>query len=250
MLTMPPLPGNAGLARRRPLRTILLAGLGLLCAVATASCAYRGGVDEPVVRRATWFSYLDGGDIRESCGPGTIDRYRLVYNARYNEQVRIYEITGDGAGGGIYIARAINAANLVSFTLGDLQGPWRGERAEARLTPAKMQDFTATLAQSGMFEAPPDGLRLKSWDFYWIASGCHDGEFQFSAWLHPSARWDRLAFPDFLFARDGTGIAVNPPRPVPVLDDFVRGQTEARGGTIRFTLQVDGKGLGGVRTIN
>ena len=247
---MPPHFGNAGPARLRPFRRPLLVGLGLLCALAAASCAYRGGVDEPLVRRATWFSYLDGGDIREACGPGTIDRYRLVYNARYNEQVRSYEVTGDGAGGGIYIARAMNEANLLNLTLDDLQGPWRGQRAEARLTPAEMPEFTAALARSGMFEAPPDGLRLKSWDFYWIASGCHDGEFQFSAWLHPSARWDRLAFPDLLFARDRTGIAVNPPRPVPVLDDFVRGQTEARGGTIRFTLEVDGKGLGGVRTIN
>jgi hypothetical protein len=249
MVPMPPHFRVASRAWRRPCRGRLLAILPLLGGLALASCTYRGGIDEPVARRATWFSYLDGGDIREACGAGTIDRYRLVYNGRYNEQLRSYEVTGDGAGGGIYVARALNAANLASFTLDDLQGPWRWQRAEGRLSPAEMQEFTAKLGESGMFEAPPQGLRLKSWRFYWVASGCRDGVFQFSAWVHPSPRWDRLAFPEFLFARDRTGVAVNPPRPVPVAEDFAKGPADERGATTRFTLEVDGRGLGGLATI-
>lgn len=228
-----------------------LAALAATCGIALSACAYRGGIDEPVARRATWFSYLDGGGIRDSCGPGTIDRYRLVYNGRYQEQIRSYEVTGDGAGGGILIARAIGEANLATFTLDDLQGPWRGTRAERRLSPAEMQELVMRLEQSGLFAAPPDGLRLNSWRFYWVASGCRDGVFQFSAWTHPSARWDAMTFPAFLFERDDTGVAVNPPRRVPVAEDFsARGPVDERGTTTRFSLEVEGKGLGGILAIN
>lgn len=228
-------------------RLAAVAGLALLA----AACAYRGGIDDPLTRRATWFSYLDGGDIRASCGPGSIDRYRLVYNARYDEQIRSYEVTGDGAGGGILIARAIDDANLAAVELDDVLAPWRGKRAEARLSPAEMQEFIGLLDKSGMFAPPPDGLRLKSWRFYWVASGCHDGAFHFSAWTHPSARWDELAFPEFLFARDQTGTPVNPPRQVAVAEDFfARGPSDERGTTTRFTLEVGGKGLGGLATID
>ena len=52
--------------------------------------------------------------------------------------------------------------------------------------------------------------------------------------------------PDFLFARDKTGVPVNPVRPVPVSENFLRGPAEQRQGSIRFSLQVDGKGLGGI----
>jgi hypothetical protein len=228
-------------------------GLGLAAAVACglAGCAYKGGIDDPLTRRATWFSYLDGGDIRQSCGPGTIDRYRLVYNGRYDEQVRSYEVTGDGAGGGILIARVIDEANLTRITLDDPLEPWRGKRAESRLSPAEMQEFIGLLDAAGMFGAPPDGLRLKSWRFYWVASGCHDGQFHFSAWDYPSTRWDGFAAPTFLFARDQTGAPVNPPRAVPVAEDFfARGPSDERGTTTRFTLEVDGSGLGGLATID
>ena len=69
-------------------------------------CTYRGETDNPVVRRATWFSYLDGTDLRTACGEGASDRFRLVYNARYEQQVRSYEITADGTGGAYLVARA------------------------------------------------------------------------------------------------------------------------------------------------
>jgi hypothetical protein len=224
---------------------------GFLLGLGLAGCAYRGGVDEPITRRASWFSYLDGGGLRETCGPGTIDRYRLVYNGRYTEQLRSYEVTGDGAGGAILVSRALDEANLVTLRLDDLQAPWRWKRSESRLSPAEMQEFIGRLGQSGLFDEAPEGLRLDSWKFYWVASGCRDGVFQFSAWVHPSPRWDALAFPELLFARDGTGVAVNPPRPVSVAEGaFARGPVDERGTTTRFSLQVDGKGLGGIVTLD
>lgn len=225
--------------------TILAAGLLL------AACAYRGGIDEPLTRRATWFSYLDGGDIRDTCAPGAVDRYRLVYNGRYQEQLRSYEVTGDGAGGAILVARALAQATLTELRLDDLLAPWRWRRAEARLSPADMAAFESALQDSGFFAAPPDGLRLNSWEFYWVASGCRNGRFEFSAWVHPSARWNALAFPDLLFARDETGVPVNPPRPLPASERFgPAGGREERGAETRFSLQVDGKGLGGLMALD
>lgn len=221
-------------------------GAVILSCLVLAGCAYRGGTDEPVARRASWFSYLDGGGIRETCVPGSIDRYRLVYNGRYTEQLRSYEVTGDGAGGAILVSRALGKATLATVRSDDLLQPWRWQRAESRLSPAEMHEFMAALERSGTFDDPPDGLRLHSWKFYWVASGCRDGMFQFRAWQHPSAEWDRLAFPEFLLARDATGVPVNPPRPISPAENFLRGPADERMGTMRFSLEVSGKGLGGI----
>lgn len=223
-----------------------LAGAVSLVGLMLGGCAYEGGTDNPLVRRASWFSYLDGGGIRETCAPGSIDRYRLVYNGRYTEQLRSYEVTGDGAGGAILVSRALGKANLAELRTDDLLQPWRWQRAESRLTPEEMRDFTAALERSGAFDEPPDGLRLHSWRFYWVASGCRDGVFRFHAWQHPSPEWDRLAFPEFLFARDGTGVPVNPPRPISPAENFPHGPADERMGNIRFSLEVSGTGLGGI----
>src|SRR5690606_12757457 len=181
------------------------------------------------------------------CVPGAPERYRLVYNGRYNEQLRSYEITADGAGGGMVVSRAIEEANLLRIRLDDLQAPWRWQRSERRFSPEEMRRFTDALAESGLFDGPPDGLRLPSWGFYWVASGCRDGEFHFSAWRHPSARWEALTFPELLFAGDATGVPVNRARELPADERFgPRGGNEERGAEIRFTLQVDGRGLGGI----
>lgn len=239
----------ADIAARLP-RRVFVSALALFSGLALAACAYRGAIDEPVTLRATWFSYLDGGDIRASCAPGATDRYRLVYNGRYTEQLRSYEVTADGMGGGLFVARAIEQTNLMELRFDDLQAPWRWKRSEGRFTPAEMADFIARLEASGFFDAPPDGLRLNSWQFYWVASGCRSGRFHFSAWAHPSARWDALAFPEILFARDDTGVRVNPARAAPAGERFgAPGGKEERGATTRFTLQVDDAGLGGITAI-
>lgn len=225
--------------------------LALVVPALLAGCAYRGQIDTPATLKATWFSYLDGTDIRASCAPGAPDRYRLVYNGRYTEQLRSYEATGDGQGGAILVARAMNEANLTDLRLDDPQAPWRWRRSDTRLGPAELAELEAVLAASGMFDGPPDGLMLNSWEFYWVASACRDGEFHFSAWVHPSAGWDRLEFPNFLFAHDATGVAVNPPRPIPVAEKLnaAASRRDERGTTVRFHLQVDGEGLGGITAL-
>jgi len=53
-------------AQRRAARllAVVLAG-GVL-----AGCAYRGDIDNPAPIKATWFSYLNGEDLRAACVEG------------------------------------------------------------------------------------------------------------------------------------------------------------------------------------
>jgi hypothetical protein len=162
-----------------------LAAVGLMVAAALGGCASRGRLDNPVERRLTWFSYADGSDIRTSCATGTLDRYRLVYNASYAEQVRAYDVVADGAGGAWLKAHASRPVDLSIFSARDLAGPWRWPSAEARLSPEAFADFRARLERSGFTAGAPVGLSLHSAGFYWVASGCQDGVFHFTAWSFP-----------------------------------------------------------------
>jgi len=219
----------------------------LLAVLMTAGCTYRGGIDNPLVQRASWFSYLDGTDIRDGCAPGSLDRYRLVYNGRYHEQLRSYEVVDDGTRGAYLVARARSQLEgLMGLSLSDPFGPWRWEKSERRLTPEEFADFRRRMAESGFGARPPVGLRLYSDQFYWVASGCVDGVFHFDAWAYPSGRFDALRFPEFLFARDNTGLAVNQPRSLaPEWRFGERGNTGAKDFPTRFVLRVGEKGLGG-----
>ena len=46
-----------------------------------AGCTTRGAEHDPIARTLTWYSYLNGDDLRAACTAGATDRYRLVYNA-------------------------------------------------------------------------------------------------------------------------------------------------------------------------
>jgi hypothetical protein len=210
-----------------------------------AGCAYHGGIDNALTSKISWFSYLDGADIRTACEGGAIDQYRLVYNARYEEQLRSYEITGDGAGGGYLVARAIGPTSLIRANRVGVIEFWNWRKSQKNLTPAEMAIFREKLRASGMYDGAPVGLRLFSGDFYWVAAACEAGQFYYSAWLHPSARFAAISFPAFLFSHDQTGLPVRQPRFVPPSERIgAAGRRDDQTG-IRFWLQVDEQGLGG-----
>lgn len=230
----------------RPNRGIRTLG-ALVALLAVSACAYRGGIDNPVVRKTQWFSYLDGDDIRTYCVENAPDSYRLVYNARYNEQLRSYELTADGAGGAALTSRAMEkVGDLTKMTLDDVLAPWRWQKAESHLNAADFQAFQNRLEASGFYAGSPSGLRLHSSEFYWIASGCRQGHFYFGAWLDPQPPFKKLTFPDFLYAKDTTGIPVNPPRPVPPAEKYRNAGRNSDDGEASFWLQVGDNGLGGV----
>src|SRR5947207_5833773 len=78
----------------RTMRMIFAAAFSLVFAALSTASAQRPDrkVDEPIVRTFNWFSYVGGDDIRSACVPGGRDRVRLVYNALWEEQVRVYDV--------------------------------------------------------------------------------------------------------------------------------------------------------------
>src|SRR5262245_39277258 len=115
-------------------RRVLSAALWLLPAT-LLGCQYTGGVENPVARKFTWFSYVGGDDIRRSCTPSSQPQYRLVYNAHWQEQVRAYDLrrsaTGEGAMLWSHVFGGYQA--IGNFTLDDPTAPWRGPSSSTRL---------------------------------------------------------------------------------------------------------------------
>ncbi len=238
-------PGLTPLPRRRRVFGPIFLALGVL-----AGCAYQGAIDQPATIKATWFSYLNGDDIRSACTDGAPSWYRLVYNGNYSEQLRTYEVVADGTGGAYYKARVQTGSglDLTRFSFGDPQAMAGWTTAQTRLVPADLAALERALEASGAFGPAPVGLRLASEQFYWVASLCRDGRFHFNAWLYPWSRAAGLRFPQVLLGHDGTGIAINPPRAVAPIER-VRRTIKGEGGPRHFDLEVGENGFKGHQTI-
>lgn len=235
----------------RPATPRPLAILALSLAAAVAACSYQGDIDNPATLKATWFSYLNGDDIRATCAEGSGRRYRLVYNADYNEQLRSYEFSDEGPQGATLVSRVQGPGGLRlnEFRFSDPLA-WAGwTKSVTPLNPEEMERLDAALAASGAFGPAPSGLRLFSKETYWIASLCRDGEFSFNAWRFPSPRYEAATFDEVLFSLDETGVAVRAPVAVPTTAAAranvprVR-QTEDQTGSF-FSIMVGDNGLVG-----
>lgn len=233
--------GSPGARRRhygviRALPLIILA-LGLL------ACKSGGGVPgNPLGIKLQWFSFLDGDGFRDRCAPGAPDRYRLIYNARFDEQVRVYDVSAYGPEA-IQVSRAVTPGFSLLQMQGFLDFGWH--ESKVRLTPAEFSEFRARLDQSGFFGPTPVGLELFSPDFYWIGMSCEAGQFHYTAFARPSRAFDALTFPEFLFRHDETDIAVNPPRSIPASERFRAtgggmGPPEDRDPAFRMVVDEDG----------
>lgn len=236
--------------RRTPLhnagiRVFLSSAVLLLLA---AGCAYRGSIDTPPTLKVTWFSYLSGEDIKAECNANSEVRFRMIYNADYNKQLRTYEVTADGAGGAYFVARAQTGEglDLRKFSLSDplaVGGAW--EKSQLRLDAAQLEDITGALAVSGAFGPAPVGLRLFSNEYYWVTSLCYQGQYHFNAWLYPSERYGKLEFPQVLEKYDETGVAVAPPQEVSPEGRLI-GTTRERTRQNIFQSRVTADGLEGL----
>jgi hypothetical protein len=219
-------------------------------------CAYHGdsetNLDNPAVQKFSWFSFLDGHDIREACaplGPKAPGHYRLVYNGQYSEQIRTYEVNVAPSGGATLLVRAKGPTNLSNWWIqspDDLLAPWRWREATAALSPAETAQFRAVLARSGFGSGAPQGLRLSSQDFYWVAAGCEAGQFHYYAWVERDGRLDAAQFQDFLIRHDGTGLPLRLPHILSVSEAAQTGPQRTREREDSFTLEVRGEGLGGL----
>jgi hypothetical protein len=194
-----------------------LAAVACGAVAALAACSYRGDIDNPATLKATWYSYLNGDDIRAACTEGAPLQYRLIYNADYDEQLRSYEVTGDGTGGARLTVRVLGRSGLVvnELTFSDPLGFARWTKSELPLDAAQLTTLNGALQASGAFAPAPEGLQLFSKETYWISNLCRDGVFYFNAWRYPSERYEAITFDERLFALDDTGIAVRAPVAVP-----------------------------------
>lgn len=210
-----------------------------------SSCAAVPGVDEnPFKRKLSWFSYINGDDMRPDCVAGSGENYRLVYNGIYNEQLRIYEAGGKENN---FSVRVINESNLreifVSATP-DLLNPWRGVKKEKKISSGEMAGLTSAMEDSGVFGPAPAGLRISSKGFFWTVAACHKGNFYFTALRWPGKEFADATFPEKLLLLDETNIKFNQPRWVNTSN--VTKQSLTQKTEEGFTLEVGKDGLVGI----
>jgi len=244
---------RSGTYLRRVFSVITLSLSGVM-----AGCAYHGNsasdLDNPAVQKFAWFSFLDGHDIREACaalGPKAPSRYRLVYNGQYEKQLRVYEIESQPSGAANLRVRTKGGTNLANWWIrdtADLLAPWRWRESTAALSAEEMARFHKSLVDSGFGAGAPQGLRLPSQNFYWVASGCEAGQFHFYAWLAKKGRLDDAQFQDFLLRHDGTGLAFRAPYVLPVEESSSYRPAGGNGRNLNsnFTVEVKGEGIGGL----
>ncbi|MBP2298238.1 hypothetical protein [Azospirillum picis] len=214
--------------------------------LALAGCSSVGPTDNPAARKLSWFSYLNGDDLRSRCGKDGADRFRLVFNADYNRHVRTYDVVSDpGKGGAAIEAHVIEATDLARLTPADPFSAARGRTATIQLTPAQFDSLVGRLGEDGAFEPPPRDMRLPSNGFYWLISGCRAGQWFFTAYPYPSRRFTEAGFPEALRRIDPTGVAfptLPPPGDAPRTRPSAGDRAE---DGLFFEVEVDRDGLVG-----
>lgn len=242
---------RTGLANRLRIG-LFLVGLSLTL----SACAYQSGgnqgggmgIDNPVERKFTWFSYLDAADIRNSCAAGGPDQLRIVYNAQFYDQVRAYDLLGGASP--MMTARARgssgNLLNLQFDSFEGMFGPWNFRQSQHALSAAEWGELNNLLRQSGYASTNQEGLRLHSQEFYWLVAGCDKGQFHFNAWAANArdTKLESIRFLDFLLRRDGTGIGYRPPHAVTYREKRGDSGGSDRNFTGAFNITVHADGIG------
>ena len=220
----------------------------LAIAAVVAACAAQGAAENPVSRVATWFDYVGAGDVRASCGAGSPNHYRFVYNAIYSEQVRAYEVTQNPVlSGGTVDARAMPTLNLAQVNVASLDIFIHGAISRQQLSAAELEELDRALAADADAYAAPRDTYLRSDRFYWTVGACRSGRLYFAAFddMHPG--FEQLHFPALLFRHDTTEIKVNLPRRLYndtwTMRDYQEHRLDDNRGAPKFLLQVGDNAL-------
>jgi len=225
-------------------KTRVVTGFLLLLILGSAGCVATGPSDFPVQRNFQWFSYVAGEDIRLACGPGAPDKWRFVFNGIYDEQVRMYDMDADrGPGGGAILqARVKGTGELLDFLPLDPFGPWRGPFSQAYLDEQRKIELDRAVFADGLRSRTRPGTRLRSDNFYWVASACRGGAFHQRAWQEREDDLSRLTFVPVLLGFDRTPVPYNTPRRL-YLGPFGNEGGGQLNPTSHFMLTVGGDGL-------
>ncbi|CAM3541272.1 hypothetical protein [Thalassospira profundimaris] len=180
------------------------AGLAALVIAGLASCTFTqtSDVSNPLVRKASWFSYLNADDLRQACAAGDAEgQIRIIYNAEYYKEVRVFELTP---------YPGFEEFNLTTRVFGPIQvkeinvevnaplGAFGGEEAVDRIDRDSYLAITDALQAEGFGTQNRDGLRLYSDDFYWVAIGCSSGGITLGTWASGVDDLRALKFPEVL----------------------------------------------------
>ena len=220
---------------------LLAAALCLL----SAACVSKGSDDGLAVRKLSWFSYLNGDDLKADCTAAAPERLRLVFNADYADHVRTYDLTVDPKSGGAQLMiRVMTAANLADLSSGSLLDPWRGKRLAVTLSPEQSATLQGRITRSGAFDDPPVGLTLPSTEYYWLVTGCHLGHGFLNAlpltggaeeppFVHVLAKLDKTGIPFPDLAAHQRRLAHQPP-------------VRPNDPSLTFTIRIGKDGLSGL----
>ncbi len=216
-----------------------------LGALVLAGCADTKNAHDPLLGRASWFAYLAGEDIKAACTADAPARYRFVYNAVFDEQVRSYDLVRTGTGAALSVNVSGGGIKLVEFAVGSSLRPETIKRtAEANLDPAAYMALIRQVEADGFGAPPQEGLRLPSYDFYWAVSACAGGRFHFNAWRNQTPGFEALRFPALLYAQDTTDVP--PAKPYAQTYAAYMDRVAANYGRDQnFELVVRNGGLGG-----
>ncbi len=172
--------------------------------LALAGCAQPGFEANPVTRNFSWFSDLAARDVEAACTDGKT-RARLVYNGRYDEQIRRYDLVPTEAGWTLEVS-VRGHANPLNLSTRDLWQPWRARVASVPVDQATWAPVASGLDRAQAAPRVPTGSDVLSDDLYWLAAECRDGQFRYSAWKVDDWRPEQPAFVAALLALDPLGI--------------------------------------------
>lgn len=211
-------------------------------AASVTGCASDGEIDNPVQRRATWFSFISGQDIAAECEATGREQYRLTYIADRDIQVRIYDIDAEVTPDPQLRSRVLTVAASDWFPLPLFEDPTRPFRPRdrvANLSETELDAFRTRLVADGWSsEPPPIGREIASNSFTWLAAGCRNGTFSFQVWDYPDPEFLNLTFPEVLFISDPSDVPV-----APYPDDGERRVYDAFTGRTGGNTPSDGRNL-------
>ena len=233
------------------IKSVWLKIVSLICVGgALAACtATKGSVSNPILRKFQWFSYIEGGDFRDTCGAGATDQYRLIYNAIHTQQVRIYNIS---AAPPTLHTRIISRLDLRGFkfnTLAGLLDPWRGQTIDIKLSTSELTGLVQDLEDAGVFAKPNVGEELSSKGFFWTIAACHEGQYHFTGFAWPSEAWAKLNFSDRLFRLDLIDVPINLPRKTVTMRQLSKTKFSGLTPDQEYHLKVGENGLVGFRSL-
>lgn len=225
---------------------VFVAGAALLSA-----CSYTANSDiqNPVVRKASWFSYLNGDDLRSACSAGEAEgRIRLTYNADYYKEVRSYNILPYAGNETFKLESYVFGpadVSQINVTLNAPLGFLGGKKVEQNISRSQYLSLTDAMVKDGFGTQNRDGLRLFARDFYWVALGCSKKHITLAAWSSAKDDLRGLGFPGVIHGLSGidSDLPLPPAADAPKLPDPNYSANDRKEQTRNFYQTVRGNTL-------